>query len=583
MANKLNAQKQLSYVLNIAEPHTHYIEVTMNLKNIVKDSIDIKMPVWAPGSYLVREFSRNIEQLNASSNNMPLNVIKVSKNTWRIASNNANQISIKYLVYANEISVRTSFVDEEHAAILPSSVFMYVDGLMELPATIEINAPKQWKKITTALDAEKLNPFRLQSPNYDILADSPIEIGNHETFTFKAGEIEHTFAIKGESNGNYPKMIADMQKIVNEEVKIFGEHPCNKYVIIQHNSDVLYGGLEHLNSTSLIYPRLDFEPFDKYIKWAGLFAHEYFHLWNVKRIRPIELGPFNYDQENYTQLLWVMEGVTSYYDDYILRRTNIISQEKFLDIVVDNINSIENKKGNKIQPVSESSYDAWIKYYRPNENTDNSTISYYVKGAVLATLLDVEILANTKGNKNFDNVLQILYSDFYKKKKRGFSNNEFKKVVESVAGTKFDDFWNKYVNGTEKINYNEFFQKIGIKLVNINGITPAINLGITTQTLNGKFTIKNIKNGFCAYECGLNANDELLAIDNFRINTDAEIDLIINRKKIGDNIQVLVSRNGTIKTINVKLAADISVKYRLIRLPNPTPEQQFLCNKWLYD
>ncbi|HAR20833.1 MAG TPA: peptidase M61, partial [Cytophagales bacterium] len=317
----------------------------------------------------------------------------------------------------------------------------------------------------------------------------------------------------------------------------------------------------------------------QYGNFLGLVSHEYFHLWNVKRIRPIELGPFDYDNENYTTMLWISEGFTSYYDDYICQRAGLISSDRFLDLMVSNINSIENMPGNKVQPVSEASFDAWIKYYRTNENTHNTNTNYYSKGAILAMLLDLEIISASKGTKSLDDLMRVLYQKYYKKLGRGFSEAEFQKELENIVGKKMDGFFRQYVHSAEAIDYPYYFEKAGFKLNNLKLGKKDVGLGIGTSTKDGKTVITSVLRNGPAWKYGLNVNDELEAIDGYKIASD--LNQFLSAKQAGDTLKIMVNRDGFLREISLILEPYSSSSFRLEALPNPTDEQMAVMRKWL--
>jgi predicted metalloprotease with PDZ domain len=577
----MSAKPTLSYHIAIEQPQTHYIEVEMRIDNWNQNELNAKLPVWTPGSYLVREFARKIDSFNAyTADGKALESEKIRKNVWRVQTKKATNIVLKYRVYAFEFSVRTSFVDADHATLNAASVLMFVDGLQDQASTLQIKPHSNWKTISTSLNPLNANdPFTLHIPNYDILVDSPIEIGNHETHSFEAGGVPHQLALIGNGNYDTQTMIADIKKIVDEEVKIFGEHPCERYVIFNYSTENLYGGLEHLNSCALTFPRWEYAT--KYGRWQGLMSHEYFHLWNVKRVRPKELGPFDYENENYTHLLWLSEGTTSYYDDLVLRRNGLLSENDYLNIVANNINELENKPGDKVQSVAESSWDAWIKYYRADEHFDNISMSYYMKGAVISHLLDLEILHNTKGKKDFDDVLRYLYEEYYKKQGRGITDAEMQAAVEKIAGKSLDEFFKKYIFGTERPDYKQYLGYVGLTLTDANADNKKVALGMNTKLDNGKVIVaKTLSNGV-AYQYGLNVNDEIIAIDNYRVSSEALMETLLNRKKIGEEVTFLINRAGILKTITLTLARDPKVAFKLEKVAKPSALQAKLYQKWL--
>ncbi|PCI98844.1 MAG: peptidase M61 [Flavobacteriales bacterium] len=565
----LIAQAAIGYEVSAPEPHTHYYNVKMRVTDYEKDYFDIQMPVWSPGSYLVREFAKNVEGLTATFNKKMLRSEKINKNTWRIYAEKANNVVINYKVYAFELSVRTSFVDASHAYFNGTSMFMYINELKKEPHNLTIIPFKDWKKVSTSLPKIEGKGFQYQAPNYDILVDSPVEIGNQDIFDFTASGVLHHVAMYGKGNYDVEKLKIDMGKIVEACTDVFGENPNKEYTFIIHNLTNGSGGLEHLSSTTLQVNRWTYEG-NKYKGFLSLVAHEYFHLWNVKRVRPVELGPFDYNSENYTSLLWVMEGFTSYYDELLLYRAGIYTEKEIIRKFQGSVSNIENQPGNKVQPVAHSSFDAWIKAYRPNENSYNTTISYYSKGSVVANMLDLMIIKNTKGKKNLDNVMQYLYSEFYKKQDRGFTSAEMKSTLEKVSGLKMDDFFEKYINGTQTFDYSTVFGYAGLSVETAVNKDPS--LGISES--NNK--IRRVNRGSSAYVGGLNVNDEILAIDGYRVH--GNIRDFIDAKKVGDIVSLLISRDNIIQTMSFPLLEKGTTSYFIF---NDTDKKNNVHQKWL--
>mgnify|MGYP005751775525 CR=1 FL=1 len=567
----------LRYTLSMPEPHTHYFKVEAELSGVKKKYVDFTMPVWAPGSYLVREFAKNVEGFKATDKSgRELRSEKIDKNTWRVYSNRADLVRATYDVYAYEMSVRTSFLDASHGYVNGTSIFMYPEGYQNSSGALVVKPYDGWSKVSTGL--KSTGQFTYTFPNYDILADSPLEIGNHQVYTFTAAGVPHEVAMYGEGNYNPEKLMQDMKKIAEESISIMGELPVDRYVFIVHNLQRGGGGLEHLNSTTLQTSRWNYGTESGYNGFLSLVAHEYFHLWNVKRLRPQPLGPFDYNQENYTSLLWVSEGITSYYDDLIVRRAGFTSPQRYLDIVAGTINSVENTPGNKVQTVAESSYDAWIKYYRRNENTNNAEVSYYTKGGVMGHLLNMEIMKNTKGQKSLDDVMRYMYNRYYKQLDRGYTEQEFKAAVEKVAGTNLDAFFRDYINGTKTPDYNRYFEAAGLKLVNTNKGNES-SWGASTAVVDGKVMVRSVSRGTSAYEAGLNVNDEIVAVNGFRVGED--VNQYVNGRQVGERLELTVTRDGKLMLLEMEMLPDNNVRYRFEPVANPTPVQQQILNTWL--
>lgn len=576
------AKMEISFEVSFSEPNAHYVDVKMNISGITSDSVDVKMPVWAPGSYLVREFAKNVEQFAVKGGGQnSVSFKKVDKNTWRVATAGNQKIEVSYKVYAFEVSVRTSFVDASHAFLSPTGVFMYVDGMLQLPSVVTVRPHQGWTKVSTGLEQVKGKAFTYYASDFDVLFDSPIEVGNQDIFEFTAAGIKHEVAMYGGGNYDKARLSADMAKIVESQMSIFQDMPNKRYVFIVHNFQSGGGGLEHLNSTVLGASRDAYNTEKGYKGFLSLVAHEYFHLWNVKRLRPAALGPFDYSNENYTTDLWISEGFTAYYDNLILRRTNAYTPEAYLNILSSDIETVSNQPGAGIQPVSESSFDAWIKYYRPNENSKNTGISYYNKGAVLGMILDLEIINATKGTKGLDDVLKAMYDEYFLKQNRGFTSEEFKLMAEKIGGISLDNFYREYVHKAAPINFQVHLDHAGLVLVDEYAGLNIPSLGLTASSKDGKLSVVSVTRAGTAWTDGISVNDEIIAVNGNRINDQAGIDRIMANKKVGDKVDVLLSRDGLVRTLSVTLKKENKGKFRIEAAKDASTQQFVVRKKWL--
>lgn len=570
------------YELSMENPNSHYFHVDFYLKDYKTDEVVVKMPVWAPGSYLVREFSKNVDLVTAfDEKGNQLDVIKKAKNAWSIKRGNAKEIKVSYDVYAFELTVRTSFLDMTHGFVSGTGVFMYTEETRNKEGQLKIIPHASFSKITTALPKvgeQLVNDSKAQIfkfSDYDYLVDCPIEIGNHEEFTFKAAGVNHTVAMYGWGNYDVDRLKVDMAKVVEASTDIFGQNPNKDYVFIIHNVTDGQGGLEHLNSTTLSVNRYTYQG-DKYIGFLSLVAHEYFHLWNVKRIRAYELGPFNYDEEAYTSLLWVMEGFTSYYDELILLRAGFYTKEQYLNVLFGTINYVEGTAGNKVQPVAHSSLDAWIKSYRPNENSSNTQISYYSKGGIFAALFDAMIISKTKGEKCLDHFLRHLYDKYYVQLKRGFKEKEFQDELSNFIGEDLSQFFADYIFGTKTPNYNEIFSKVGLSVQNSGTNLPA--LGATLNQNGRELTVKNVRRGSAAELAGLSANDEIIGCNGIRTN-QRDLERILASLEPNESVTLLVSRDNVLLELKVQMKAQEKPRYTYSMTGSTAVEK--LRNYWL--
>ena len=509
----------ISYELRMPKPQNHYFEVQMNIADNDDKQIEVKMPVWTPGSYLVREFSKNVNLVKAfTKDGKALKVSKKSKNAWLIDAGNEKNIQVKYEVYSFEVSVRTPFLDLSHGFVSGSGVFMYVEKAKNQAGSVTVFPHESFKRISTSLPLDQTAKGagqRFTFENYDQLVDCPMEIGNQEIFEFSAVGVLHTVAMYGDANYNVEQLKKDMPKIVEAETAVIGKNPNKTYTFIVHNVVDGQGGLEHMNSTVLSVNRWTYAG-KQYVDFLNLVAHEYFHLWNVKRIRPIELGPFNYDEENYTTLLWVMEGFTSYYDELILRRTGFYTEEEFLAKLQSSINYVEGSPGSRVQPVAHASFDAWVKAYRPNENSSNTSMTYYSRGSVLASVIDAMIVADSDGKKCLDHFMQQLYTTYYEGLKRGFSEAEFKAELSKFVGKNMDDFFAKYVDGTEIIPYKDFYGPVGLNVQDVTTNNPSF--GASVREEGGKVIVKSVRFGSSAEEAGISVGDEIVGCNAYRVD-----------------------------------------------------------------
>ena len=570
----------IDYSLRMPKPQNHYFEVEMKVNKVSGKFLDIKMPVWSPGSYMVREFSKNVNLVKAKDEKgNQLDVVKTSKNTWRIHVKGVNDVKINYEVYSFELSVRTSFLDQSHGFINGSSIFMYVEGEKETGGKLDIYPYEDFNVITTALPKAK-DSIRFENAktyafqNFDHLVDCPIEIGNQDVFEFTAAGVKHAVAIYGVGNYDPEKLKKDMKRVIETTTAVIGENPNKNYTFIIHNVTDGQGGLEHMNSSTLSVSRWGYQGKD-YLDFLSLVAHEYFHLWNVKRIRPIELGPFNYDQENYTTLLWVMEGFTSYYDELIMRRAGYLTEQEYLQKINSILNYVEGSEGARGQPVAHASFDAWIKGYRPNENSANTTMTYYSRGQLIGAVLDAKIIAKYEGTKSLDDFMRLLYNKFYKHKGRGFTEEEFEETLTDFMGEDMHPFLMNYVFDTKVPNYKEIFNEIGVNVDYTGAKKPYFGMGYSKE---GTAIVKSIRTNSEAENAGVSVNDEIIGFNGFRID-GASLEGSLGVLKSGDVFNLFVSRDQILMEINCKMG-EIEIPTFKMSINNSSANAQ-LCTYWL--
>ena len=597
----------IAFIVSMPKPHTHMLEVELRIihraaEPAPKEQV-LVMPAWTPGSYLLREFERHVQDFAVSdASGQPLTWAKINKGSWRIATNGSHDWRARYRVYANELSVRTNELNSEHAFWNNAALLMYPEGFLNAPATLQVIAPQPWRVATGLPPAPgPKNTFRAE--NFDTLYDSPVEVSNFKTLSFEVKGVPHRIVIDGDGNYDPEKVRADVKKIVETEVQLMGgEIPYHDYTFILHLRANAGGGLEHLNSTALGYPRFGFgeepqgrsagvnsagpaaAPLRTYRGFLSLVAHEFFHLWNVKRIRPDALGPFDYTKENYTRLLWVAEGITDYYARVVLRRAGLISEKEFLTENARAFQTLQNTPGRLVMSVEESSFDTWIKYYRQDENSVNSQVDYYDKGAILGLLLDLEIRKQSHGDKTLDDVMRHLYAEFYKKN-RNYTPEDFQKACELMAGSSLDSFFAKYVRSREELDYDSALAAAGLQLdrtVAADG-SKALEkpyLGADLAQEQDRLLVKKVYAGAPAYEQGLNTGDQIIAINNMRANRDF-LEARLAEKHPGDLVTLTIFRSDDLSTLLMKLGGRMNSVYRIVPVNKPTDEQKRVYQSWL--
>ncbi|HEX4621286.1 MAG TPA: hypothetical protein VH208_06935 [Myxococcaceae bacterium] len=387
----------------MSRPHSHLFEVEQQFPAGADDALVAEMPVWTPGSYLVREFARHVQDFTAFDGGGPLPVARLDKRRFKI-SIRRQAVTLRYRVYANELTVRTSHLDATHGYFNGANLFFYTADSRNQAHRLTIAAPNGWK-VFTSLDEDGGD---FVASNYDELVDSPVEVGPEEPLEFTAAGIPHRVVVWGEPSPPGARLVADLGKICEAEAKLFGELPPRRYLFLTYLTDKGRGGLEHMASTALLYPRFGLATPKGWEDFMTLAAHEYFHLWNVKRIKPKALVPFDYSQEVYTSLLWAFEGVTSYYDNLIVRRAEVMSVARYLTRLGETLTLLQSTPGRHAQSLADASWTSWIKHYRPDENSPNSAISYYLKGEVAGCLLDLEIRRATADEQSLDDVMRLL-------------------------------------------------------------------------------------------------------------------------------------------------------------------------------
>lgn len=583
---------RIHYRLRFPDPRTHLVAVEMSVQD-VRGPADLVMPSWTPGSYLMREFPRNVVQFEATDGAFrALPFAKTDKNTWRVEAPADGTLRARWIVNADELTVRTSHVDATHASIIGAGVFMYVEGRQDEPAEVEVVAPEGWRT-TTALEA--LDGARFRAAGFDELVDSPLEIGTHQVAQWTVDGVVHQYAVWGRGNVEARRLARDTTRIVLAEREIFGTLPYPAFTFFLHLTSGGGGGLEHRNSTSLLADRWSFHG-HAYESFLGLAAHELFHAWNGKRIRPAALGPFDYTRENYTRDLWVVEGITTYYTDLLLRRAGLISRQRYLEKLAETISRFLTLPGRAVQPLADASFDTWIKFYRPDANTPNATISYYQKGALVALLLDLRIRQATGNARSLDDLMRLLW-ERYGARDTGFPEGAVEGAAAEVAGTDLGPFFGHALRSTQELDYAGGLRAAGLALVPMHqagapagtgdGTAPAPRVpeesrtGLTLRMEGGRAVVVNVLMGTAGWRAGVNAGDELVALDGFRVAGMEWLNARLMEYARGAEVPLTVFRRDELLALSLPVETGPPPRFAVRPAPDATPEQQAVLDHWL--
>jgi len=593
---KKTSQKQppaIHYTIVPKDLAGHLFNVTVTVAEPDPQGQVFALPAWIPGSYMIREFARNIVRIRAESGGAgageAVRLTKLDKHSWQAAPV-AGPLTLHYEVYAWDLSVRAAHLDQTHGFFNGTSVFLRVAGQEARPHQVDIQRPaidaaRNWR-VATALPeagAKRYGFGTYAAGDYDELIDHPVEMGDFALGGFTAHGIRHDIVITGRvPNLDMARLEKDLKAICETQIAFFEpktkKAPMDRYVFLTMAVGDGYGGLEHRASTALICARADLpttaapktaEPNEGYTKFLGLCSHEYFHTWNVKRIKPAVFAPYDLQNENYTPLLWLFEGFTSYYDALMLVRSGIISEATYFKLLGKTVGSVLRGSGRTKQSIADSSFDAWSKYYRQDENAPNAIISYYTKGSLVGLAFDLTIRARTNGEKSLDDVMLALWDrfgrDFYQgdaKGGRGVTEQEVEALFDEVSGMRLKSIFDRYIRGTEDIPLAKLYAPFSVKVTDERkNARPSLDAGIGRDAGGAKLT--QVHEGGAAHQAGLSAGDVLIAVDGLRVNGNpSNLDGLFARYRVGDTVTVHAFRRDELMTFDVTLQGD--------RVPNVT-------------
>lgn len=587
--------KPIHYAIVPKDPAAHVFEVTLKIADPDAQGQRFMLPVWIPGSYMIREFARNIVTISAQSDATGRKVAlrKIDKQTWEAAPVEGG-ITLTYEVYAWDLSVRAAHLDDAIGFFNGTSVFLFPFGREAVECRVQIQRPEgeqyaDWRVATALREARGTRRYgfgEYRAANYDELVDHPVTLGRFELGRFEAQGVPHDVVIAGKVTSlDMPRLTRDLATICSTQIALFEPRtkraPMDRYVFMTVAVGDGYGGLEHRASTALICNRADLPVrgkdamTDGYRTYLGLCSHEYFHTWNVKRIKPAAFAPYDLKQENYTSLLWLFEGFTSYYDDLMLVRSGVISRDDYLTLVGKTVGGVQRGSGRRKQSVAQSSFDTWIKYYRQDENAPNAIVSYYTKGSLVALSFDLAIRAETGNRKSLDDVMRALWTrygrDFYLGKGEGVAEDAIEPLIREVTGVSLGRLFTDGVHGTRDLPLETLLAPFGV------GLEPDLTVGKPSLGVRlragAEVALAAVHDGSAARRAGFSAGDVLVAIDGLRVN-GGNLDSLLARYRPGDKVRVHAFRRDELRETTLTLDAPEVARYKLTVNDTATKRRQ---------
>jgi predicted metalloprotease with PDZ domain len=579
MAQMPEIIRPIEYIVSLRAPQTQTVEICMRVRDIATPVLDLALPVWRTGRYAVINPAGTVNRVRAQrTGGWALPISKLDKTTWRVQTGGCSEIEIYYSVYANSLADRTRHVDDTHAFLSGATVFFYVPDRRHDPISVRIEAPEHWN-LSCGLDSAEGDPRTLLAPGYEVLIDSPIEVGLHDVLHFDVDGIPHDIVLWEAPPFDGRKLTEDFEAIVRNEAQLFGGLPYSRYIFMIHVGTGLGGGTEHLNSTIIQVPPRTFEDSAAYKKLLGTASHEMFHVWNVKRLRPAALAVTDYTRENYTDLLWFCEGTTAYYDELILARAGLADADTYLHDLGELIHQVRRRPGTRVQSVAESSFDAWIKFNQPTSDDMNTTVSFYDSGAVVSFLLDLELRARSENRVSMDTLMVTMVLRF-PLSGPGFTTEDLIEVASSLTGSRFEAFFERYIQGAKQAQLEGRVSVVGLKLdIDPGGIkayTGLINFDQNSQTI-----VRYVLSDGPAYAAGVLSGDEIVALNGRRYNAGEMTTHVETQLRPGDNIQLEILRRGRQRMIEFQANHAARGRWQLSRVDHPSDAQKAAYSSWL--
>ena len=568
------AEATVNYAIDLTRPEHHTGQVSIGFPTADGPYLDVKMPAWRTGRYTILNLANGVSQFAATdADGRPLRWQKVDKSTWRIQLNRPTAVQVRYELYGNELGNRSRHIDDSHAYLDASAVFMYADRFRKDDVTVALNVPRGWRSFS---GMDGAGAQRFVAPNWDVLVDSPIETGVNKSVNFKEGGRDYQVVVWGHGNYDLPQMTADLRKIAVQAPSIWRSYPFRRYVFIVHATDGVGGATEHMNSTVIQVPRYSFRPRNRYLQFLSTAAHEFIHTWNVKAYRDAAMVPYDYERENYSNLLWLHEGSTEYFTGHFMVRSGLMSTQEYLDELSDAVEANRRRPGRLVQSVAAGSLDEWISP-GGRDRLQNAWVNIYSEGQIASWQLDLALIQQTAGRVSYRDVHRLLHERFDSRVK-GFTDADILAILRELTGQSWDDWWARHITAPIAPDYDALLAPVGLRLA--SAPTQKASAGWSGSAAEGGIRLTAVEKGSAAWNAGFGPDDLLVAIDGQRMS-QSRFDAILGERKPGDRITVSFFRRDQLMTKALTLGSQPAAPAKIVPVERPTAAQRALFARWL--
>ncbi|AQP98525.1 peptidase M61 [Pseudoalteromonas aliena] len=569
-----SAFADVNYALSISQPEHHLGNVSVEFPKTAQAHIDVKLPAWRTGRYEILNLANGVRYFHAKDENgKALKWEKIDHSTWRVHLNQPTEVNLDYQVYANELGKRARHIDDSHAFIDASGFFMFSESFRQEPVTVNLDVPKKWRSVSGMDNLKGKNTFK--AADYDVLVDSPIETGINQLHTFEVDGREYDLVVWGNGNYDIDLMLSDLKKLVATGNVIWDSYPYERYVFMVHATSGAGGATEHLNSTIIQRPRDRFAKREDYLGFISTAAHEFIHTWNVKAYRPKGLVPYDYTNMNYSKLLWIAEGSTSYFEDHLLVRSGIETTDEFFKVMTKTINRHLQTPGREVQSASETSFDKWIN--QGGDHARNYGTNIYSEGSLLSMALDIDLLEKSQGKISYRDVHKALYNTH--KMPEGFTEQDVLTILNELTGRDYSTWWKENVDAPANLNFDELLNKVGLKLERPEKAKALASIDALAKSSGELLTLSHVRRGGSAWKAGLTTADKIVAINKHQVGKDLKTSL--EMFNAGDKVTIDYIRRDELATTSIVLSEDFDKPKKVVSNKDATLEQKALFKAWI--